>query len=252
MATAMQTWQEKMALQAAADAQKSSVSSGGKFISFKGGLVSIDDKPVPGNKLEGVIIDWCYVRTYYPEFGSGVTTPLCYGMSKDKDVTVPHPEAAEKQNTSCEGCPMDEWGSSPVGKGKACRVARRLAIIPLSVIEQGPEAILNADVYFASVPVMSISNFDSHRAVCNQMFNMPVWGVVSEIGCKPDQRSMFKVLFQVKAQLTQEQGEAVAGLRSKLGDAGMMFTFARPDDETKQEENPAAKASRAAKLKGKK
>jgi hypothetical protein len=242
--TQVVTWQEEMAKAAAAAAATEQPS--GNFISLKGGLIAISGQPIPNNVLQGVVIDWCHERSYYSQAfdSSNIVAPDCFALARDQDPEGPHPSVTEKQSLTCRDCDMNQWGSSPSGsKGKACREMRRLALLSLADVQKGPEAILSAQVYFMRVPVMSIGNWQAHDNVCNAVARMPPWAVLSEITCKPDPKSMFKVLFQFKGALNEEQVSAIVQKRALLGDAGMMFVPSVPE---KGEDKPKPSAAQTA------
>ena len=248
--TAMTDWKEEMARQVAAAAMYEQPT--GRFISLKGGVISISNTPVPNNTIQGVIVDYCHESRFYPgaydpDNRSG---PDCYAFSRTGEHMTPHDDSGEKQHTSCQGCPQDEWGSGS-GRGKACKQGRRLAILPSSALAEGPEGILTADTYFMFIPVTSVPNWQGHVNICNAVAKMPPYGVLTEITAKPDAKTMFKVLFAFKETLTEEQIRAIFDKRKMLGDAGLMFPFPKLDSEAKAAAAQAAEAAAARKANAK-
>src|ERR1017187_3936687 len=112
--TSMVKWEEEMARQADIAAAVTSVASG-TFVSFRGGILTIDKTPMPGAKIEAVITNHCFENAYYDQkwdednpvppvcFAFGVAKP---GMSAAQleaieSSMVPHEKSTKPQSKSC-------------------------------------------------------------------------------------------------------------------------------------------------------
>src|SRR5690606_25613194 len=88
------------------------------------------------NELEVVVVASVFANTLYADkFQPGVVSlPICYAFgdpdSDDPEGTMrPHEEAEDPQSDACADCPMNQFGSAPEGRGKACKNTRRLAVM---------------------------------------------------------------------------------------------------------------------------
>lgn len=70
-------------------------------------------------ELEGTLIHTKRVNVYYESIfdPSKVEPPTCSSL----DGKVPEASSPKIQHATCDGCPKAQYGSSPRGKGKACR-----------------------------------------------------------------------------------------------------------------------------------
>lgn len=92
------------------------------------------------------------------------------------DLRITHPAIplidanAQLPAFSCAACPLNQWGSSEKGRGKACTEKRRLLIV---VDGWSAPAILN-------LPVMSVGNWDSYCSSLRAKFGTPFYAVRTE------------------------------------------------------------------------
>lgn len=105
----------------------------GNNISLKGGVFNLPDGTTHKGPLECIILDWRIVNAFYtgPYDPQNPKPPKCWAISEELDAAAPPDEVEEKQAEACNVCPMNEFGSAPTGKGKACKNQRRLAVVPL-------------------------------------------------------------------------------------------------------------------------
>lgn len=170
-----------------------------KWISIKSGRLKFQGAEVPGNEIQAVILGWVHENQYYTEDYSSdaAQVPSCYAFGTDQDDMQPHEKVSEPQNDSCATCPLNEWGSDPNGgAGKACKNVLRLALIAESDLED----LSSAEIVYMKVPVMSTKNFMVYakKKVADTM-KRPYWAVVTTIRVEPDDRSQFKVLFDMES-----------------------------------------------------
>jgi len=81
-------------------------------------------------ELEGIVVDIRYINALYVKpFKRGeIETPGCWVVSPDANNMAPDEKSTKPRAESCNGCPLNEFGSK--GNGKACKNTVRLAIIP--------------------------------------------------------------------------------------------------------------------------
>ena len=191
--TAVVTWRDKMA--AVTKQAASSEAPKGGFLSFKGGNMSYDDVPIPGNVLKVVVVDFLLENAIFKEKynPNKPASPMCYAFGRDEEDLAPHPDAPEPQNADCATCPNNEWASDPEGgRGKACKNGRVLALIPG---DTKPDAVPTAEIALLKPPVTSIKNYQTYVQKLAAVYNRPPLGVLTEISTVPDQKSQYKVVF---------------------------------------------------------
>jgi hypothetical protein len=192
---ALVKWDEELA-NLAKDSAKGIELPAGKFISIKSGKLSFAGAAVPGNELRAVIVGWTHENQYYDEdYDPDVPqTPACYAFGTEKDEMEPHSQCARKQCEQCARCPMNEFGSAEKGKGKACKNVLRVALIA----ENDLEDLSSVEVVYLKVPVMSVKNFLLYaKQKVAETIKRPYWAVVTTIGVVPDDKSQFRVTFDV-------------------------------------------------------
>ena len=241
--TSLVSWDEALAARAQkAKKAEASVATGG-FISLKSGVMSYNGNPVPGNKMNVVILDailenHMYEGKFDPNNASG---PVCFAFGRDEDEMAPHANVEEPQNETCTGCPMNEWGSDQDGgKGKACKNIRRLSMIPADSAESA-ESVGEAEVAFLKIPVTSVKSWAGY---VNQLSaaNKPPLAYITEISVTPDAKSQFKVNFRAVEAI--EDGEVIGALLNKADaseDALMMPYAANEAASFKPGKAPARK-----------
>lgn len=211
--TALVNWDEELAKQAEVAAGMEANSGGGQFFSMRGGQLSFNDSPMPGNQMAVVIIDSIFENVYYggrydPE---NPAPPTCFAFGRDEDMS-PHDvvvKAEQAQHDSCKGCPLNEWGSSDVGRGKACRNTRRLAIIPAGTFDQQNrfqaiddlDHFASATIAYMKLPVTSIKGYASFVKQVAGALRRPPHGIFTKVRVEPDAKTQFRVIFEPLSQI---------------------------------------------------
>ena len=204
---ALVNWSEEFAGLAEQSAKGAKVSEG-KFISFSSGKMSFAGADIPSGELRCVVVGWIYANAYYdpdvPYDSKNPQSPICFAFSKspdnDTDEMVPHDESPNKQADGCAGCPHNEFGSAVDAKGrplkgKACKNMVRLALIAESDLED----IENAEVVYASLPPMSIKNWEVYaKKTCAKGLKRPHWSVITTMARVADAGSQFRVTFEME------------------------------------------------------
>ncbi len=91
-------------------------------------------------EVAGYPVLYYHTRKYYkkpPRDGETGAPPDCWSA----DMLVPHQDSLEKQNPTCSGCPMNEFGTGRDGRSKACATPTWIFLLnpdfgdpPLSVL----------------------------------------------------------------------------------------------------------------------
>lgn len=275
---AVTDWRAEMAKSAQKAAEAEQSSGGGKFFSMKAGTLKFDDVELPGNQIACVIVHGVYENVYYTAKydPDNKTPPTCFafwdpetGEDPDQEM-APHEdvdkddegyEVFERQSDLCSTCPHNEWGSAEKGKGKACSNRRRLAVIPAGAYKslgknkgfdltmfEDPEDFKKADLAYMKLPVMSVKNYSSYVREVNEQLNKPLWAVFTNIEVVPDDRSQYKLEFELIDEVPDELMDVIFKKHKDAIDE-IAFPY-RPPAEDEEDEKPV-KNSAAKKLAGK-
>jgi len=207
---ALTVWETKMAEAAEKSAKAERPVSGLSGISTKGGVLTVDDRPVPGNELDVVVLVAVHENQKFdgPYNPDAHQIPSCYSFG-DPDADdpegsmAPHAEALDPQgddNGLCANCWANAMGSDPTPgrKGKACKNVRRLALITADCLASADD-IRDAEVRVLKVPVMSVKGWAMYvRNTLREELNRPYWGVVTTLKLVPDPKSQFRIVFMFK------------------------------------------------------
>lgn len=231
MSTQVIPWKERMAALAkrTEDAEKPT----GNFITFRAGQMLFNDAPVPGNKLTGVCIDYIFENAYFPDKFNPAkpASPICYAFGRKDSELKPHAECEEPQNTECDGCIRNAWGSDPDGgRGKACKNTRRLAILHQDSLHSEKE-ILEAAVAFCKIPVTSVRNWSTFANQCSTVLKVPPLAVITEISVVPHPKNQFEVLFKGSGVITDDEILAALVAKQELVAKNIMVPYPKNQKE---------------------
>ncbi len=204
--TAIVSWKDKMAL-VTAQAGASEAPKGG-FLSFKGGNMSYNEEPIPGNKMDVIVVDFLLENAMFRDKynPNRPASPMCYAFGREEADMKPHEEAEEPQNPQCEDCPNNEWASDPEGgRGKACKNSRRIAVLPADILLKGSEAIRKASVVMCKLPVTSIKLFSAYINQCVKVLEKPPFAVVVELSTTPHPANLFSVNWKIKDVIASDE-----------------------------------------------
>lgn len=205
---AVANWDEELAKQAAEAAETESSTTTGAMFSLKAGILAFNDSPMLNNEMAVIIVDSILENIYYQDKynSENPLPPTCFAMGRKEPEMVPHDaviEREQQQNDTCSGCQWNAYGSADVGKGKACRNTRRLAMIPAGLFDKSGkfEAIEDVGIIerealaFMKLPVTSTTAWAGY---VNQLAaaKRPPHGVFTKIKVVPDAKSQFKVTFE--------------------------------------------------------
>jgi len=197
----------------------------GLFLSTRGGVLKYGEEELPGNEMIVVVLDAIHENTYYSDSfdAENILPPKCFAFGRKEKDMEPHEnvpfddeEGAEEsyfeaQNDLCKDCPLAEFGSAEIGRGKACSNRRLLTLIPAGqMIEEGtgrnkelvmevfdqPDHYRDADIAILKVPVMSVKGWSKYVHQLANDRGRPPYGVLTRIFIKPDPKTMFKIMFE--------------------------------------------------------
>jgi hypothetical protein len=205
--TALVNYEQQMEAQAEKATNQEKGGGFGKSFSFKGGILSFDGAPIKGNQIPvlvaGSMIEKAlYEGRYDP---NNIEPPVCFAFSDDVDTLAPNPEdVADLKNDDCETCPFNQWGSADVGRGKACKDIRRLALIPAGTIAKNGDiemvddvkTIQKAEFGYAKLPPTSLNAWASFVRGVASTLKRPPHGVFAMMSVEPDDTNQFKVTFE--------------------------------------------------------
>lgn len=107
------------------------------------------------NELELVIVDFVSVNQYFdrPYDPDNPASPACFAISLVPRGMEPSNNSPATQCDNCDQCPQNVFGSALVGKGKACKNTRRLAVLPENADDK-------SEIWILDVAPTSIKGFD--------------------------------------------------------------------------------------------
>lgn len=152
--------------------------SGGKSIRVgQDKSFTLPDGTKTRDDLQLVVVDFVSRNDWYdrPFSKDEMTAPACFAIHANPKELVASDNSPIKQNDDCASCPMNAFGSSPTGAGKACSNTRLLAVLP-------PDADEDTDIWLLKVSPTAIKEFDGFVAGVNRAFQMPPVGVVVTVG----------------------------------------------------------------------
>lgn len=177
-------------------------------ISLKSGVMTFMNQPLPGNKIDCVVLTAAFWNKFYEGRynPSNIVNPTCFAVKLDNgDDMEPHENVENPISEACDGCPNMEWGSDPGGgRGKACKETRRLAVLPADVFKS-LEDLRKAEIAVVDVPVTSVRNYGNFVNTLSASVKRPMWSVVTELSVVPDPKTQFKLVFQPRALINDPE-----------------------------------------------
>lgn len=213
-------------------------------IGVRAGVLTYNGTPVPGNKLECIIIASTHANLYYEDKfdPNNPKNPVCWSYCDDPDEDDPAPsvKSSKPQAERCADCWANQWGSDPNGgRGKACKNSRRLAIMPADV---KPEDLQTAEVATLTLPVMSVNKkWSPYVHKLSTLYNRPPLAMYTVISTVPDQKAQFMVTFDDKGPVPTE---LIGGLIAKSDTVGVIIKkdYEANPEPTEEDEAKAAKS----------
>lgn len=206
----LQPWEEEAAKEARDE--KSREVLGLPRITHQAGQLKLDDKPVVGNKLSLIVVDYKFANQWFAEkFQPGVAaTPACYAFGNEEAGMAPHPAAPKPQATSCAICPKNVFGTAEMGRGKACQNTRRLLVV---VPPKNADAFNKTEKRQISVPAGSLKNFGNLLGSLRDTTRTGnIREAIVEVGTEP-KGGAYALTFTQTGTLPPDQFQAVLALR---------------------------------------
>ena len=230
-ANSVMDWQEVLRLKTEEQTrQRAAMVTAKKFISFRGGRMSVDKVPVPYNKLEVVILSFTCENTFYKnKYDPTISqTPVCWAVFDDVTDMNPDPTSKEIQCDDCATCPHYQWGSDPQGgRGKACKTRYRLCVVPAGDVESA--------FRFATLPVTSGKLFEEYLSKLELNFNKPTFVLMTEMELLPDDKSQYIVKL---SPLSIMPDAAMANIVKRLDAAELAVRYPYVNYDDDEEDTP--------------
>jgi hypothetical protein len=228
-----QSWEDVIKAKALEQAQqKAMLASGPKFVSFKGGQLTIDKVPIPKSALKVVVLTFIAENTYYKgKFDPTKTQmPLCYAVYRGPDEMWPNADdVKEAQADTCQECIHYQWGSDPMGgRGKACKTRYRIAMIPAPDENSTVADILGSELRFATIPVTSCKNFEQYVSRCELLYSRPMFGVIGELSVEPNEKTLYEVKLTAISAI---HGPLLIPMMKRIEEAEKAITYDYSMDE---------------------
>lgn len=204
-------WESQMKDDAAKGRKSVAHVGGGQFMSTRGGILAFQGVPVPGNKMHAVVLAHCLENAKYEgEYDQdNPQPPSCYAFGDDADTMAPHEEAEKKYSDGCKGCENNKFGSAEKGRGKACKNIVRMSVMHADSLKDAAKGLDGAQIALLKLPVMSVPGWASHVKQLDELKGLPPYAFVTEIGVVPDQRSQYRVTFDLVRQIDKKAMQAV-------------------------------------------
>lgn len=235
MSTALVPISQQWAAQAQVAVQEEPALEG-LWVSTKGGVMSVGEDELPGNQMYVIILDHFRENTYFegrynPEVKA---PPKCFAFARGTDTDEMGPHESMKaslsweggffmpQNDTCQGCPMNEWGTADTGRGKACQNRRRLILLPAGYatpkrgsrdfdveLFTDPDHYRTADEAQLKLPVTSSKEFSKFVKQLGEQFQRPPHGVLTRIYLEPHAGDQFHVKFEVVEEVPDDLAQII-------------------------------------------
>lgn len=248
-------WDEEMAKAADVAAGMTADLGGGKFISTRGGVLSIDGAPVPGNKLGAIVLAFVRENAMYEgEFDAdNPTSPTCFAFGQDPATMTPHKvavDAGTAQKGPCSSCPMNVFGSADKGRGKACKNIVRMALIAAGQFNGEKFKLIDdedyyrkGDVRFLKTSVTSTAGFGAYVKQIKDAAKTHPMAFVTKISLVPDPKSQYKLTFEPLQQIPKSIGAAIVARHKEQ--TPLLEQPYQPNEEGAQKKGKGAKGKPA-------
>lgn len=225
-------------------------------ISLRAGVLSYSGNPMPGNKMEAVILEAAYRNVMYVgKFDpDNVTNPNCFAFALSDENMTPHENVSVPPNGTCKGCPYDEWGSAGGNsRGKACKQTRRLVMLPASALES-VDSVKSAEMAVMDIPVTSVRNYSNFVNTLSATAGVPPYAAITSISVSPNVKTQFEVKFQPMRVVPSEA--VLLAIESRIEQAQSISLepyaesapFPSQEEMTAEAEKAAAAASKKKKF----
>ena len=238
-------WKAALAAQVKTEVARVQEFDGLPQISLRHGRMVMNDKPIPGDAIECIILGYEYERAWYdrPFDPEDIAPPECFALGKAKYELIPHENVENPPNGECKGCPWAEFGTARQGKGPACKTRVRLVVLAVSEDLNG--SMKEPELAIIKVSPTSVANFDavgSSKKQPGHLKNLAAakcaeWSAVSKISMSMHPKGGYGVVnFEVVKPITDEKVLAsvfgmIPGIQDDLNRA---WSYETDEDEGKE------------------
>lgn len=231
-------WEKQLAADAKEEYGEESKVSGGSIstISTRDKRFSLGDDDL-GTEIDVVVADSAFEHAYYdrPYDENNPTPPACFAVGKVEKDMKPHPDSPKPQNVDCHTCPLNEFESALVGKGKACKNKRRLALFAF-----GDDGLSTEQLVILPIAPTGLKNYAVYAKGVAAKFKRPTYSVVTTMGFS-DKKTYPIVTHKMHSMLETDDITRIQTHRSGIEDV-----LLEPFDVSSYLE-PTAKKTRASK-----
>lgn len=188
-----QEWETELAKAAQIESSGEDVTTFVQTLSTRNKTFSLGDTDL-GDEIDVVVGASTFENAYYdkPYDPSNITSPACFAIGESQDDLSPHENSPNPQADSCANCPKNEFGSATVGKGKACKNNRRLALYAFS-----DNRVSKDQFVILRLAPTSLKNYAKYSKAITSTFKRPTYSVITTI--KFDKKSTYPlVTFNIK------------------------------------------------------
>ena len=239
IAMTQKDWETRMAAEAKEEYQEESKISGGSIatLSTKEKRFSLGDEDL-GTEIDVVVADTAFEHAYYdrPYDEDKPSPPACFAIGKSENDLVPHPDSPVPQHANCRDCPWNEFESATVGKGKACKNKRRLALFAF-----GEEGLSTEQVVILPIAPTGLKNYAVYAKGIAAKFKRPTYSVVTTMKFS-DKKTYPIVTHKMHSVLKPEDILRVQKNREEIEDI-----LLEPYDVSSYESPPETKQKKTAK-----
>jgi len=228
-------WEAQMASDAKEEYQEESKTSGGPIatLSTKDKRFSLGDDDL-GSEIDVIVADNAFEHAYYdrPYDEDKPSPPACFAIGKVEKDLKPHPDSPKPQHSNCKEWPWNEFESALVGKGKACKNKRRLALFAY-----GDEGLSTEQMVILPIAPTGLKNFAVYAKGVAAKLKRPTYSVVTTMGFS-DKKSYPIVTHKMHSVLEKDDVAEVFKHKSLVEDI-----LLEPFDVSSYEEPKAKKKS---------
>lgn len=181
----------------ATDAKKVAHNEGSdnEALTISRGRLYYQDREVPNGEIDVIVVASSTENCYYdkPYDPDNIHSPSCFAQSLESTGLVPHENVPEPMSAECDDCPMNQFGSAKVGKGKACKNYRKLMMLRANV---QAEDVPKAEMVYLKVSPTSIRNWKKYAQQLVASSGLPPWAVRTRIKVVDDRKTIHQILFE--------------------------------------------------------
>jgi hypothetical protein len=155
---------------------------GGNRIEVKpDGTFNLPDGTVFDGEMKIVVVDFATHHDYYEaQYNpNNPVPPICYARGKNLDELKPEADSPDIQNPDCKSCPLNQFGSGPNGKSKACKNSRALAVLIVDPDQPDAHNAPDAPLYSFKLPPTALKSFDAAIAGLTRTLGHPIKGTLN-------------------------------------------------------------------------